>query len=205
MDAGASNVSVESERAESAARDEEREWIARCLRGETRAFRFLVERHERMVRSLIRRLIAQDHEVDELAQQTFVSAFEHLGRYAGEARFSTWLGQIALNKSRDWMRARRRRQVDIDDDADGAELDVGDPGLGPEEQTASRRRDVQIQAALAQLRPAEREVIVLKHIQGHDYETVARLLGCKVEAAKVRALRAREALKRILQQMGIEP
>ena len=59
--------------------------------------------------------------------------------------------------------------------------------------------------ALAQLRPAEREVIVLKHIAGHDYETVARLLGCKVEAAKVRALRAREALKLILQQMGIEP
>ena len=200
-----SNVDVENQHAEPSARDEEREWIARCLRGETQAFRFLIERHERMVRSLIRRLIAQDHEVDELAQQTFVSAFEHLRGYTGAARFSTWLGQIALNKSRDWLRARRRRGADIDDDADVADLEIGDPGPGPEDQTASRRRDVQIQAALARLRPAEREVIVLKHIEGHDYETVARLLGCKVEAAKVRALRAREALKRILQQMGIEP
>lgn len=198
-------MNIENARAETSAQDEEREWIARCLRGETQAFQFLVERHERMVRSLIRRLVAQDHEVDELAQQTFVSAFEHLRRYTGEAQFSTWLGQIALNKSRDWMRARRRRRACIDDNTDGAHLEVDDPGPGPEEQMAEHRRDAQIQAALARLRPVEREVIVLKHIVGHNYETVASLLCCSVEAAKVRALRARTKLKQILQEMGIEP
>lgn len=187
------------------ARDADEEWIARCLRGETEAFRYLVEHHERMVRSLIRRLIAQDHEVDEIAQQTFVSAFEHLGRFTGKAQFSTWLGQIAINKSRDWLRVRRRRSADINDDIDLAELEFRDPAPGPAERMDERRRDAQIQAALRRLRPAEREVIVLKYIEGHDYETVARLLDCTVAAAKVRSLRAREAMKRMLQEMGIEP
>jgi RNA polymerase sigma-70 factor, ECF subfamily len=184
---------------------EESEWIERCLRGEERAYAQLVQRYERMVRSVVRRLIVSDAEVDDLAQAAFVTAYENLSQYNADARFSTWLCQIALNKCRDWLRARERRRANIDEDTDVDRVDVGDPSDGPEFQAESKERDAQLQRALARLRASEREVIVLKYIEGHDYETVAQMLGCSVDAAKVRSLRARDALKRVLERMGVRP
>lgn len=184
---------------------QEERWIARCRQGETQAFRFLVERYERMVRSVIRRLIAAEHDVDELAQQSFVSAYEKLAQFNGSCRFSTWLCQIALNKTRDAMRARRYRDNDLD--VDELELKSGDAGPQAqlEAQQEEQQRDRQLQAALGSLKPADRELIVLKYIEGHGYDTVAEMVGCTVQAAKVRSLRARERLKDILQRMGVKP
>ncbi len=177
-------------------------WIARCLAGEVWAFERLLESHETMVRSMIRRLVDAEHEVDELAQQTFVAAYENLRQYAGTARFSTWLCQIALNKSRDHMRRRRRaRQEETDVD----ELDLASDARGPDGLLAAKQLDRQLQAALRAMRRADREVIVFKYIAGHSYETVAQILGCTPQAAKVRSMRARDELKKVLEGMGIEP
>ena len=184
---------------------EESEWIERSLRGDPRAYAHLVRRYERMVRSVVRRLIVSEAEVDDLAQAAFVAAYENLAQYSAAARFSTWLCQIALNKSRDWLRARERQRTNIDEDADIGRVDVGDPSDGPEFRAESKERDAKLQYALARLRASEREVIVLKYIEGHDYETVARMLGCSVDAAKVRSLRARDVLKRVLEQLGVKP
>jgi RNA polymerase sigma-70 factor, ECF subfamily len=186
-------------------RPEESEWIERCLRGEKRAYEHLVRRYERMVRSVIRRLIASDAEVDDLAQAAFVTAYENLAQYNATARFSTWLCQIALNKCRDWLRAQHRQRTDVDGDADIGRLDVRDPAGGPESMAELKQQDAQLQAALARLRPSEREVIVLKYIEEYDYETVAGMLGCSVDAAKVRCLRARDALRRALERIGMKP
>lgn len=186
-----------------AQRQEER-WIARCRQGETQAFRFLVERYERMVRGVIRRLIAAEHDVDELAQQSFVSAYEKLAQFNGSCQFSTWLCQIALNKARDAMRARRHRENDVDVDELELEGDDGGPQAQFEAQQDEQRRDRQLQAALSSLKPEDRELIVLKYIEGYGYDTVAEMLGCTVQAAKVRSLRARERMKEILQRLGVE-
>ena len=182
-------------------RDEESEWVSRCLAGDSQAFRPLVERYERMVRAVIRRLIDAEHEVNELAQMAFVTAYERLAQYSGAARFSTWLCEIALNKSRDALRSRRRQPAA--DDIDELDLESGAPG--PDGQLEEKQRDVQLQAALRRLKPVDREVVVFKYILGSSYEEVARVLGCTPEAAKVRSHRAREELKRILESMGVTP
>jgi RNA polymerase sigma-70 factor, ECF subfamily len=183
---------------------EENEWIERSLRGEQRAYGLLVQRYERMVRSVVRRLILSDAEVDDLAQAAFVTAYENLAQYGGTARFSTWLCQIALNKCRDWLRARERHRSNIDENADIEQVEVGDPTEGPEFRLESSELDAMLQQALGRLRASDREVIVLKYIEGHDYETIAQMLGCSSDAAKVRSLRARDMLKRVLEQMGVK-
>lgn len=182
-------------------RDEEGEWISRCLAGDTQAFRPLVERYERMVRAVVRRLIGAAHEVDDLAQMTFVTAYERLAQYSGDARFSTWLCEIALNKSRDALRSRRREP----EAAAVEELDLESGAPGPEARLAEKQRDAQLQAALRRLKPADREVVVFKYILGCSYEEVARVLACTPEAAKVRSHRAREQLKHVLESMGVTP
>ena len=180
---------------------EEQRWIERCCAGDTAPFRLLVERYERMVRSVIYRLVGSMQDVEEIAQETFVTAFENLMLYAAEARFSTWLCQIALNKSRDALRARRRRDEAVD--IDGIELPSD--ADGPEDVFEQRQRSAQLQRVLSQLKDRDREVIVLKYLSGLSYEEIARIHGCSEEAAKVRGHRAREELKRVLQHLGIKP
>ncbi|MHB1565828.1 MAG: RNA polymerase sigma factor [Acidiferrobacter sp.] len=177
---------------------EEREWIARCRAGETDAFRPLVVRYARMVHGMIARL-SPAADVEDLAQQTFLSAFEHLDQYAEGARFSTWLCQIAINKARDDRRAARRRpESELLDDYEDGKSDEG-----PEECAVSRESGQGLQVALAQLGQGDRELLVLKYVLEESYETVARILGASVGATKVRALRARERLRQILNKDGI--
>ncbi|HZP94505.1 MAG TPA: sigma-70 family RNA polymerase sigma factor [Burkholderiales bacterium] len=184
---------------------EENEWIERSLQGDQQAYACLVQRYERMVRSVVRRLIVSDAEVDDLAQAAFVTAYENLAHYGAAARFSTWLCQIALNKCRDWLRARDRHRTNIDEDADIEQMEIGDPSDGPEFRAEWGEVDSMLQQALGQLRAGDREVIVLKYVEGHDYETIAQMLGCSADAAKLRSLRARDMLKRILVRMGVKP
>lgn len=183
-----------------AQRHEEARWIARCLAGEADAFRPLVQRYERMVRSLVRRLVDREADIDDVAQQSFVTAFDRLAQYAGGAKFSTWLCQIALNKCRDHLRGRRQRAED-----DIGEMDFASAQDGPEQALIGKQMDRQLQCALAKLNRADRETIVFKYLFGYSYETVAAILNCSVPAAKVRSLRAREELKDVLLAMGVRP
>ena len=176
--------------------DEERAWIARCRAGDRAAFRPLVTRYARMVHGVIGRLAPQA-DVDDLAQQTFLAAFEHLDQYREAARFSTWLCQIAVNKVRDEHRAARRRpELSGDDDYDVRYEQ------GPEDQAVGREQGQRLTAALAQLGAGDRELLVLKYVMEEGFETVAEILGTSVGTAKVRALRARERLRQILNGGG---
>lgn len=181
-------------------RQQEERWIAQCIKGETHYFRPLVQRYERMVRSMIYRLIDNQHEIDDVAQQTMVAAYEHLDKYTGSARFSTWLCQIALNKSRDHLRQRQRQRYASDTDLEQFESTEKSPAMQVE-QTQNYQA---LQIALSKLKAADRELIVFKYLQGHDYETVAHIFGCSVQAAKVRSMRARDKLRQQLDSMGIE-
>ncbi len=176
--------------------DVERGWIARCRAGDRTAFRPLVARYARMVHGVIGRL-APHADIDDLAQQTFLAAFEHLDQYREGARFSTWLCQIAVNKTRDERRAARRRpELSGDDDYDDR------CEAGPEDQAVGRERGQWLAAGLAQLGALDRELLVLKYVMEESFETVAEILGTSVGAAKVRALRARERLRQILNNGG---
>ncbi len=172
--------------------DEERDWIARCRAGDRSAFRPLVSRYARMVHGVIGRL-APRADVDDLAQQTFLAAFEHLDQFREGARFSTWLCQIAVNKTRDERRAARRRpELREEDHYDTRSVE------GPEDEALGRERGQGLASALAQLGAGDRELLVLKYVMEESFDTVAEMLGTSFGAAKVRALRARERLRQIL-------
>jgi RNA polymerase sigma factor (sigma-70 family) len=155
------------------------ELVARVLSGDDRrAFGDLVRRHQSMVRALLRKLTAGDHALaDDLAQETFLRAYRGLAGYAGRARLSTWLCQIAYHAF--LAAAERPRPQQLHDDAES-----------PADASGARallRHD--LERALSHLTPAERDAIALTFGQDMTHEEAARILGCPLGTLKTNVAR----------------
>jgi len=165
--------------------------------GDTTAFTVLVRAHERRVLALCRRMLADEREAEECAQDAFAQAWRHLDRFEDRARFSTWIHRIAVNEALQRLRRRRPAEVSLDGTAGG------DRGLARVEDWTSRperRLDQEelrrfLAQRLAQLPDSVRAAVVLRDVEGYSNQEVAELLGVTVEAAKARIHRARMRLR----------
>jgi RNA polymerase sigma-70 factor (ECF subfamily) len=192
------------------------ERIARLVKaaknGDTGAFEELVALFEQRVFRLCLHLTGNHNDAEDLAQETFLKAYAGLGGFREEAGFGTWLHRITVNLWTSELRRRKRGQPSSLDapleTEEGEELDrvVVDPLPGPDEildQKETRRLLVQ---ALDALSPEHRAILVLREIQGCQYEEIARILACPVNTVKSRLNRARMALRRSMTRMvGREP
>jgi RNA polymerase sigma-70 factor (ECF subfamily) len=174
--------------------------------GDVEAYRVLIERHQGRVLSVLRHALRDDQKAEELAEEAFVKAFLGLKRFRGEARFGTWLLQIALHAVRDRRRSERRSRATSLDELlesagglaprdDLALLADRSPAADPAD--ALDRADVarRLESGLARLPEEYREVFVLKHVEGLPYEEIATITGDSVGTLKVRAQRARQKLR----------
>jgi RNA polymerase sigma-70 factor, ECF subfamily len=183
--------------------------IVRAVRkGDTQAFRTLVERHKGRLFSVVLRLVGDPGQAEEIAQETFVKAFRSLGDFRGESSFGTWLVQIGIYAARDQVRAARRRPtVSLDvvrGGADGPPLEIPDPSpaADPEAGLEAEERRRIMRRAIATLPPEYREVLVLKHLEGWAYAQIAVVTGASIGTLKVRCFRARELLRERLEELG---
>ncbi len=170
--------------------------MARAQRGDRAAFDELVRGHLRVVFGYARRLLGDDEAAAEVTQDVFVRAWRY--RASCDARrVRAWLLGIAANRARDALRARGAAPAPLDDPA--AVVGDDDGGLA----SFSRRwvRDEVVRAVEA-LPPEHREVVALRYLGELSYEEVAAHLGLSVGAARMRALRAREALARALARLA---
>lgn len=178
------------------------ELIARAVVGSERhAFAELVRRHQSAVRACLRRLTAGDHGLaDDLAQETFVLAWKHLGSFRQDARFSTWLYRIATNC---WLAHNRKRKETLLGDADSevADGEASDeiPGSGA---TSDHARGsalrLDMERAMGCLSEAERAAIVQCYHNDLSHEEAAYVLGCPVGTVKTHVHRAKQKLKTAL-------
>src|SRR6185436_19531166 len=105
--------------------------IARIKEGRPELFELLMRRHNRRVYRVIRSILRDEAEVEDVMQEAYLNAFTHLQDFAGEARFSTWLTRIAIHGA--FARIRKRRLFEsIDDDA-GEHLEMASSGPSPEQ------------------------------------------------------------------------
>lgn len=172
----------------------DQEIVAACLDGEKQAYGALVERYQQTMFNVVYRLLGNYAICEEVCQEAFISAYGKLAQFSGRSKFSTWLCQIAINKTRDLL--RRRSAQDIHDDLD----DYGDVLAGPESENPQRQAEQAqtqrgVRAILTGLPLQYREILVLKHIEGYGNEEIAQILGVTVENAKIRAFRAREMFR----------
>jgi RNA polymerase sigma-70 factor (ECF subfamily) len=172
----------------------DRRSVIAVLSGDRQAFRSLVERHQRGVYNVIRRLVHNTADAEDLAQQAFVSAFDALGSFRVDARFSSWLYRIAVNLAKDHLKSRRRDEVPTEDSEPAQALFSGSLP-SPDEPATSTERNRLLQDALASLTYKDREVLVLKDIEELSYEEMREILHRPITAMKIRVVRARARLK----------
>jgi RNA polymerase sigma factor (sigma-70 family) len=175
--------------------------IARVVVQDDRhAFSELVRRYQSGVRATLRRLTAGNHALaDDLAQETFLSAYRNLRSFRQEARFSTWLYRIATNA---FLGEARKRHEELLGDRDG-ELadDAADDDDGPTGATTGGDHargtalHVDMERALAALSAAERAAIVQCYHNDLSHEEAAYVLGCPVGTVKTHILRGKQKLK----------
>ena len=182
--------------------DEEAELIAQARTGDTRAFGVLVERYQRRVVGVALAVVHNQDDALELAQETFVRAFESLDKFESRSSFSTWLYRIAANLSIDFRRREIRRPALRGDEAD-IELQRIPSPIG-DSFTAAQRSELgqRIAEALGQLTPEHRAVILLREVEGLSYDEISDVLQCPRGTVMSRLHYARNHLREILKDLA---
>lgn len=197
------------------------EAVRRVRDGDRDAYRILVDRYAALVFSVVRRYCRDPSESEDLAQDVFIRAYEALDGFEGNARFSSWLYRIAVNRCRDWTRDPRRSERSLDEmaeargygpgDVGGADADVvgANPaaagGLAsvsptPAEELEIAERARRLRWALGELAPDYAVPLLMKYEENMTYQEMAKVLDATAGALKVRVHRARSKLRSLLEE-----
>ena len=180
---------------------QEQSWIASARNGDEAAFGELVQKYQKRVYALTVRMCPTPELAEEAAQEAFLSAWQGLPFFRGDAAFSTWLYRLASNACVDLLRKERRHQgTSLDDDAVGAEIPDTKPT--PEEAAETKELRAQIEAGLRQLSPEHRAVLILREIQQLNYEEIADALSLDLGTVKSRISRGRRQLRGFFEGAG---
>ncbi len=177
------------------AAEDDRRAVELVLAGETGAYRAIVERHQRSIHAVIFRLIHDRDDAEDLTQAAFLQAYDALGRFDRERRFSSWLFRIAVNLAKDHLKANARREVPDEDAGEAGAAPFSGSLPQPEASAQAGERERLLERALATLSVRDREVLVLKDLQELPYEELHEILGRPITALKIRVVRARARLR----------
>ncbi|MCQ2424447.1 MAG: sigma-70 family RNA polymerase sigma factor [Clostridia bacterium] len=187
----------------------EGELIAAAKDGDDGAFAELVRRNQSIVYGTLLRLAKNRPDADDLFQETFLAAWRHLGTFAGDAKFSTWLCRLAINKYKDKMRADKARLTALptDDGEDDPLLRIPDDSVSgsPEGEILRAETVAEVRLAVDELPDDLREALVLRETYDLSYDEIAVRLSVPVGTVKSRIARARNSLKNILEKRNFFP
>lgn len=176
------------------------ELVARSIGGDADSFNQLVVRWERPIFALAYRTIGREEDARDVCQETFLRAFRALPRFRGQAKFSSWLYQIALNLCRDWIRRERRvALVQPAEDTDLRDLAAAtEPSESIEDLVARQELTRLVERAMAHLPEEQRTAIILKEYHGLTFQEIADLVGCPLSTIKTRLYQGLSVLRREL-------
>lgn len=181
---------------------DEAELIERSRKGDSEAFGILVERYQRRVVGVALAVVHNQDDAIELAQETFIRAYENLSKFESRSSFSTWLYRIAANLAIDFWRREGRHVVLHGEDADN-EISRMASAHGDSFKEVSRSElSERLKQALEELTPEHRAVILLREVEGLSYDEISEVLQCPRGTVMSRLHYAREHLRGILKDVG---
>ena len=186
--------------------DDDIELIRSFHEGNKATFNRLVLKYQDPIMGLCVRYLGNRSGGEDAAQETFVKIYKNLGKFKGDALFSTWVYRIALNTCknyrRSWWSRLKKKAVHLDAPIDTEEgeytPEIGDERLSPEKELKRHTLADAIQKALATLSPHHKELIIMRDIQGMGYEEISATLSISLGTVKSRLVRARSAMQKQL-------
>ncbi len=178
-----------------AKREEDRELVRLSQSGTEAAFEELVRRHQQRVFALVGGILRHPEDVEDVAQQVFLKAFLGIKRFDQRAAFSTWLYKIAVNECWDYLRKKKVRPLVYESDLSDEQVSRLDaivsadrPPEGPSARAEAREL---LETMLAAVPEQDRQLLVLKEMEGFSVQELADILDLNVNTVKVRLFRAR--------------
>ncbi len=186
---------------------DENELIRRSKEGDTECFSQLVLKYERRIINYAFRMLRDQNDAEDAAQEAFLRAYRKLDSFNGDSAFSTWLYTILNNICLDVLRKRKRAgehaQISINQnsaDEDEYEIQIEDASPGPYDSYRQKAAMKALEAALEKLSDEHKAVIVMRDINGLEYDEIAKITGTSLGTVKSRISRARIALRKILEE-----
>lgn len=188
--------------------DEDRNLVSSCQKGHADAFEALVEKYQKKMLNIAYRMIGDYEEACEVVQDAFVSAYKAIGKFRGEAKFSTWMHSIVVNHSKNRLQQLRtrlhREGPSIDDPVENEEgsspREFPSPDPSAAEELERKEVHATVQGCIESLDLEFREVLVLRDVQGLSYDEIRDILKIPDGTVKSRLFRARDAVKDCLKK-----
>lgn len=180
--------------------------VKRAQAGEKRAFELLVNKYQRRILRLLGRILHNQSDVEDIAQETFLKAYRALPKFRNESAFYTWLYRIAVNTARNHI-SSKHNQVFVSDQMESQDgetfslLDNLTDGETPETHLHNREIIEALQIALDELPEQLRQAIVLRELESLSYEEISTAMDCPVGTVRSRIFRAREAISERLKPL----
>jgi RNA polymerase sigma-70 factor (ECF subfamily) len=178
------------------------ELVSNIRDGNTALYEILMRRYNQRLYRIARTILRNDAEAEDVMQEAYVRAYQHLGDFAGEAKFSTWLTKIAVYEA--LARLRRQANATTPKSISDADLHLMNTAIAgerdPEEQTYDRELRAVLERAIEALPESYRSVFILRVVEGLDVNETASALDIGMEAVKTRLHRARALLRKELER-----
>jgi RNA polymerase sigma factor (sigma-70 family) len=194
---------IERTESESPAPEEEPALVARARRGDLSAYDELVKRYQERIYATIYHMTSNHDDANDLAQASFIKAYQALKSFKGGSSFYTWLYRIAVNKTINFLKQRKNRtHMSLNDLDFNAEHDPDFMAL-ISDKTPRRDADLtelqeKLNAALLKLSDSHRLVVVLHDVQGESHEDIAKIMNCNIGTVRSRLFYARQQLQSYL-------
>lgn len=189
----------------------EEQLVKKSIQGDTVAFEELVFQYQNKIYALSYRYMGNEEDAYDMTQEAFLKAYRSLRTFKGDSSFGTWLYRVATNVCLDELRRRKRRIVTLSLDeplaTDEGEVEKEIPDTSPTADVLYEQKEFSkyIQNLLDQMKPEHKTVIVLRDVMELSYEEIAEVLDCSLGTVKSRLSRARNALRKKLDDRELLP
>ncbi len=177
--------------------------LEKAREGDVASFEALIQPHQAKLLRVILAVTPCREDAEDCLQEALVKAYRALPSFRGEAAFTTWLYRVALNATRNWLRAEARHTSARF--ADSLEIAAAPSDATPERQVVANETASSIRAVLAALPDHYREPLVLRYYRNMSYDEIAAVLVVPIGTVRSRLAQARRLLSERLQSLGILP
>ena len=185
--------------------DNEAELIKAAAKGDQSAFSELVTAYERLVYNTAKSKVFSHEDAMDVSQEVFIKIWRSLPNWRGECRFATWIYKVCVNASLDFLRRAPEETESLsgrpDEDGEERPLEIADESVSasPESSLEQNETTMAVRRAIAKLPDDQRQIVVLRDIDGYTYDEIAEMLSLGLGTVKSRINRARVRLKALLE------